>query len=88
MAKHGAVSSQTVTEMAFGALKNSTAKCAIAITGIAGPEGGGDEKPVGTVWVAVAADRCLSKCCHFEGDRTQVREQAVLEALQMGCTFL
>jgi len=52
--KYGAVSAQTATEMVKGALAHSDADCAIAVTGIAGPDGGSAEKPVGTVFIAWA----------------------------------
>lgn len=76
---YGAVSEETAREMAAGALKNSHADLAIAITGIAGPDGGNDEKPVGTVCFAWATlDGMVdSKTRHFSGDREQVRRQAV-----------
>ena len=67
---YGAVSSQTVAEMADGALINSNADCAIAVTGIAGPTGGTDEKPVGTVWIAVSSkEKTLASKFIFGDDR-------------------
>lgn len=53
---HGAVSEQTAREMALGALKNSRADVSVAVTGIAGPGGGSDEKPVGLVYMGIATD--------------------------------
>jgi nicotinamide-nucleotide amidase len=81
---HGAVSEQTVREMAAGALRHSQAQVAVAVSGIAGPAGGSADKPVGTVWVAWAwPDRRVSvQSCHFQGDREGVRRAAVLTALQ------
>ncbi len=83
LARHGAVSAQTARAMAEGALAHSRAQVVLAITGIAGPGGGSDEKPVGTVWFAWAAkDRepvVVSE--HFQGDRRQIRHQAVARAL-------
>ena len=71
---YGAVSEPVVNAMALGALKHSRADCSIAVTGIAGPGGGSDEKPVGTVWVGVAAKNQMHahKYC-FKGDRESVR---------------
>ncbi len=80
----GAVSEQTVLEMARGALQNSNADISVSISGIAGPDGGTDEKPVGTVWFAWATkDSAKSELHHFSGDRDAVRRQAVAIALQM-----
>lgn len=81
---HGAVSEATVRAMAAGALRNSRAQVAVAVSGIAGPAGGMADKPVGTVWFAWAkADgECRAQVRHFEGDRRQVRSQAVAAALR------
>ena len=80
----GAVSRQTATEMAQGALVNSTADITVSITGIAGPEGGLKDKPVGTVWFAwqVKNGQTITACHHFKGDRNAVRQQALLIALE------
>ena len=84
LAEFGAVSEQTVREMAAGALKHSRAHITLAISGIAGPGGGTPNKPVGTVCVAWAtrSGAGLSQMIHFQGDRTAVRRQAVVAALQ------
>ena len=83
LAKHGAVSAATVTEMAQGALRHSHAQLAVAISGIAGPGGGSPEKPVGTVWFAWGwAEGVQVRCQQLSGDRAAVREQAVVIALQ------
>ncbi len=80
---HGAVSEPVVIEMVQGALKYSNATLGISISGIAGPGGGSEEKPVGTVCFAFAdnQDWLLVETEHFKGDRAQVREQAVIHAL-------
>jgi len=77
--QYGAVSEETALEMATGALKRSHTDIAAAITGIAGPEGGSDEKPVGTVCFAwVTADGLkLCKTYRFSGDRETVRKESV-----------
>lgn len=78
----GAVSREVVEAMARGARQHSGAQLAVAVSGIAGPDGGSAEKPAGTVWFAWAdADSCYSVCRHFPGDRQAVREQAVALAL-------
>jgi len=82
--QHGAVSEPVVAQMAEGALRNSEANIAVAISGIAGPDGGTEDRPVGTVWMAWAIEghptvTCLS---FFNGDRDEVRQQAVEQALE------
>jgi nicotinamide-nucleotide amidase len=79
IAQHGAVSEQTALEMALGALAHSQADVAAAITGIAGPDGGSAEKPVGTVCFAWANQHGIqdSATYHFSGDREMVRKESV-----------
>ncbi len=85
---HGAVSEAVVLAMTAGALVNSRANLAVAVSGIAGPDGGSDEKPVGTVWIAWQwEDKSLARCFHFSGDRESVRRATVLAALD-GCLLL
>ena len=83
LATYGAVSEQTVREMATGALANSGAGWALAISGVAGPGGGSPDKPVGTVWLAWAGPGgwLASEGCIFDGDRDTVRRQAVQRSL-------
>lgn len=84
LAIFGAVSEQTVIEMVLGALKNSEADIAVAVSGIAGPTGGTEEKPVGLVWHAWAT-RNTQPITHSEqylGNRKQVRQQTVVTALK------
>ncbi len=80
---HGAVSEQTVREMAEGALARSRAQVALAVSGIAGPGGGTPGKPVGTVWLAWAGDwfATTARTKRYRGDREAVRRQAVADAL-------
>lgn len=81
--KHGAVSSMTVTAMARGAQKVFTTDCAVAISGIAGPDGGTKEKPVGLVFIGVAVGEIFRSFEYrFTGDRDAVRGEAVNEALK------
>lgn len=85
--EHGAVSEAVVEEMADGALHLSGADIAVAVSGVAGPDGGTDDKPVGTVWFAWAvrdgANALIDTTCeHFSGDRELVRELTVAHALQ------
>jgi len=83
LAAHGAVSEQTVREMVAGALANSHAQIAVAISGTAGPDGGTPQKPVGTVCFAwgVKNGEPKSATQHFPGDREAVRRGAVEFAL-------
>lgn len=86
---YGAVSEETVREMALGALIAAKADYALAISGIAGPDGGSDDKPVGTVWFSLATkQRIWAKKQHFNGTREQVRSQAVGFALSSLHSFL
>ena len=81
---HGAVSAEVACAMAEGALLNSHAQLAVAITGIAGPSGATPGKPVGTVWLAVALAGAAAQAelLTLAGDRAAVREQSVQRALQ------
>lgn len=82
IASYGAVSEQTALEMVTGALAQSQAQVAVAITGVAGPNGGSPEKPVGTVWIAYALpNNTYAQHNYFFGDRNRIREQAVIAAL-------
>jgi nicotinamide-nucleotide amidase len=89
LALHGAVSEQTVTEMVLGALQNFESDYAIAITGIAGPDGGTPEKPVGTVWIGVAGKgQTMVKKHTFGNKRRQNIERSAIIALGMLNTLL
>lgn len=83
--RDGAVSELTVREMAEGALAHSRAGCAVAVSGIAGPDGGTAAKPVGTVWMATADRVHGTSAQHLQlsGDRDAVRRQSVVAALRM-----
>lgn len=83
LAASGAVSEATVAEMAQGALQQSRAQVSLAISGVAGPGGATSAKPLGTVCFAWArkGEPVQTERCRFEGDREQVRRQAVQYAL-------
>ena len=84
LARWGAVSLETVAEMASGALRNSNAMIALSISGIAGPTGGSPDKPVGTVcfgWCRSGSAPQTERHC-FAGDRESIRHQAVVCALE------
>ncbi|MHC9084492.1 CinA family protein [Luteimonas sp. RIT-PG2_3] len=81
---YGAVSRETVIEMVSGALVNSGASVAVAVTGIAGPGGGSEDKPVGTVWIGWKrrGGYARAQLFQFDGDRDAVRRQTVAAALR------
>ena len=82
--KYGVVSEEVVEAMAEGALCRSNADFAIATSGIAGPGGGSAKKPVGTVWVAVAAKhKMLTQRLSVRGDRVRIQQRAAAEALRL-----
>lgn len=84
----GAVSESVVRQMAVGALNRLDANLSVAVSGIAGPDGGSDEKPVGTVWIAWAHGegqeplQADARCMHFTGNRAEIQAQTVAEALR------
>lgn len=82
--KYGAVSEQTAKEMATGGVFATDADVCIAITGIAGPDGGSEEKPVGLVYIACyLKDNVQVECYQFKGNREKIREQSVVKALDL-----
>lgn len=86
---HGAVSPETVQAMALGVCSLLGVQVGVAVSGIAGPEGGTLEKPVGTVCIAVALEGVVhSDTLYFTGDRADIRRQSVLMALDMLCETL
>jgi len=87
--RHGAVSEPVARAMAEGALRHSCAQVSLAITGIAGPDGGAPDKPVGTVWFAWSdARHTHAERIIFQGNRAQVREQAAAHALRGVLNFV
>ena len=88
LVEFGAVSEETAREMAAGALRVPTVSVALAVTGVAGPDGGTPAKPVGTVWLCAAArdgreTRIIAELQHFSGDRAAVRRRSVQHALEL-----
>ncbi len=82
----GAVSSACAEAMASGARAALKVDIAVSVTGVAGPDGGTEEIPVGTVWFGLArAEKTTTEVCHFAGTREEVREQTVLHALELLC---
>ncbi|MCH8551601.1 MAG: CinA family protein [Natronospirillum sp.] len=89
LVEQGAVSQMVAEAMAQGALEALGSQVAVAVTGIAGPEGGSADKPVGTVWLAWADhQRVASERFVFAGDRDQIRRQAVAKSLDGLMTFI
>ena len=83
IAAHGAVSDEVACAMALGAVYRTNARATVSVTGIAGPDGGSDAKPVGTVWFGWCIDGLVySECQLFTGDRQQVRQASSKHALQ------
>lgn len=82
--KFGAVSQETAREMAAGSKEATSGDIAVSITGIAGPDGGSKEKPVGTVCFSIASNRGIASVTHhFHGAREEIRESACLVALEL-----
>ena len=82
--KYGAVSSECVSQMLDGIQKQTNCDIAVAISGIAGPTGGTEEKPVGTVYIGVKnGDKKIIKKFFFDGDRINIQEQSARSALEM-----
>ena len=86
--QYGAVSEPVAIAMAAGALKHSHADCSIAVTGVAGPAGGSHEKPVGTVWIAIASqNQTWAQKFLFDGGRENIRlrtmESAIVQLLHI-----
>lgn len=82
--KHGAVSKEIAREMAKGAALVSKADVTVSVTGIAGPDGGSEEKPVGLVYIGCdVCGKITVKECHFSGDRAKIRDNTVSAALSL-----
>ena len=82
--RHGAVSEAVVREMVAGALQHSKSQMALAVSGVAGPDGGSADKPVGTVWFAwgIKGGACVARLHQLSGNRAEIRAHAVSIALQ------
>ncbi|AZF62224.1 MULTISPECIES: CinA family protein [unclassified Pseudomonas] len=81
--KVGAVSQEVVEAMVRGAQEKSLSRFAVAVSGVAGPDGGSPDKPVGTVWLAFGVgEEVTAELAHFPGNRDEVRRQTVKAALE------
>jgi len=86
---HGAVSSETVLEMARGARAALGGDIAVSVSGIAGPDGGTPDKPVGTTWIGlITPDSESAKVFHFTGSRTENKSTSATAALEMLVEYL
>jgi PncC family amidohydrolase len=86
---HGAVSQETVLEMAQGARRVLEADIAISVSGIAGPSGGTPEKPVGTVWIGLSSARAeIARHFLWQGERLEIKQQSAQAALLMLAEYL
>jgi nicotinamide-nucleotide amidase len=83
LAEHGAVSEQAVLEMARGAMEASGVEAGLSVSGIAGPEGGTEEKPVGTIWIGVARKdgRVQARLFSFSGSRDMIRRRTAVAGM-------
>lgn len=81
---HGAVSEEVVLAMARGALAHSNGDVSISVSGVAGPDGGSPDKPVGTVWIGWGLGENATEAQHFlfPGDRDEVRNRSMLAAIE------
>ena len=87
--KYGAVSQETVLEMARGVRTALAADIGLSVSGIAGPGGGTPDKPVGLVWIGLSAEQVDEAWCNiWSGGRLQVKEQSAQAALQMLADYL
>ena len=86
---YGVVSCEVAEEMAMGAANRANANCAVATTGVAGPTGGTDDNPVGTVCFAcVVKNQVLTERMIFSGSRMEIRMQAAVYAIEMLCDYI
>ena len=89
LAHYGVVSCEVAEEMAMGAAERANADCAVATTGVAGPTGGTEENPVGTVCFAcVVKNQVLTERMIFSGSRMEIRMQASIYAIEMLCDYI
>ncbi len=90
LAEHGAVSEQVVLEMAQGAVRASGAEAGLSVSGIAGPEGGTPDKPVGTIWLGVARKdgRCEARLFRFQGSRDMIRRRSAVAGMLFAEAYL
>ena len=84
LAEYGAVSGETVLEMSDGLFAHTDADIVVSVSGIAGPGGGSEDKPVGLVWLSWGKrdKTVVANPFHFEGDREAVRKQSIRQALE------